>query len=177
MNRLLKRQALILLLIPLLIEACNKNDASKSSSQIDELTANKKTTVAVVHASAVGLGELLKKVADSATKVLTIRTFIDSVRFYQDNSGYFYVYNYQCINIAHATQPDLEGQNLYDYQDSKGKYVIRELSKAASKGGGFVEYFWIKPGETGEKLKIGYVEPIPGTNFFIGSGVYVPETK
>ena len=175
MKRMMKRVMFASFLLTLLIAACKKE--TKSDSSVDEaaLNANKKTAVAVVHASAVGLGQLLITMPDSSAKVMSIRTYIDSIRFYEDKSGYFYVYNYQCINIAHATQKDLLLKDLYNYQDSRGKYVIRELSAAASRGGGFVEYYWIKPGETGEKLKIGYVEPIPGTNFFIGTGVYVPE--
>jgi len=82
--------------------------------------------------------------------------------------------DYNCVNIAHATQKDLQGKNLFDYKDTKGKYVIRELADAAKKGGGMVEYYWIKPGSKGELKKLGYVEPIPGTNYFIGTGVYLP---
>lgn len=175
MKLFLNRQILILLVLPLLLLACEKNDDTESSTYDTELAANKKTAKAVVHSSAVGLGEILKTLPDSAAKVLAIRTYIDSIRYYDDNSGYFYVYNFQCVCLAHATQKGLLEQNLYNYQDCKGKYVIRELSAAAANGGGFVEFYWVKPGETGEKLKIGYVEPIPGTNFFIGSGVYVPE--
>lgn len=174
MNTLTKNPFFLFFIIAILSGSCSKDDDSNNSAQ-EVLEANKKMAVTVVHASAVGLAEILRPLPDSASKVQMIRLYIDSIRFYDDRSGYFYVYNYQCINIAHATQKDLEGQNLYDYQDIKGKYVIRELSAAAKTGGGFVEYYWIKPGETGEKLKIGYVEPIAGTNFFIGSGVYLPE--
>mgnify|MGYP001440976949 CR=1 FL=1 len=77
------------------------------------------------------------------------------------------------IMIVYATQKDKEGQNLYNYQDIKGKFVIRELSQMAKNGGGFVEFYWQKPGETTQSRKLGYVEPIVGTNFFIGSGVYM----
>jgi hypothetical protein len=41
------------------------------------------------------------------------------IRFYPDNSGYFYVYDFSCKNIAHATQKDLQGKNLYDYKDAR----------------------------------------------------------
>jgi signal transduction histidine kinase len=68
----------------------------------------------------------------------------------------------------------LQGKNLYDYKDGKGNFVIRDLSTAAKNGGGFVEFYWGKPGSTNEFKKLGYVEPIPGTNYFIGSGVYLP---
>jgi signal transduction histidine kinase len=77
------------------------------------------------------------------------------------------------VNIAHATQKNLVGQNLYNYTDTRGTYVIRELAAAAQAGGGFVAYYWQRPGETTESLKIGYVEPIPTTGYFIGSGVYL----
>lgn len=126
----------------------------------------------VVHATAVGLGALLQGQSDAQAGVELIRKFVAPIRFYPDNSGYFYVYDTNCVNIAHATQPDLQGKNLFDHQDTKGKYVIRALAEAAKKGGGFVDFYWVKPGDKGEHKKIGYVEPIPGTNYFIGSGVY-----
>ena len=173
MHRINNLIPFFLALCIVLSTSCKKTDDSEPLQPESSLEANKKTALAVVHASAVGLGELLRTIPDSATGIITIRIYIDSIRFYEDNSGYFYVYNFQCTNLAHATQKDLVGQDLHDYQDTRGKYVIRELSAAAKLGGGFVEYYWIKPGEVGEKLKIGYVEPIPGTNYFIGTGVYI----
>jgi len=131
--------------------------------------------VVSVKIAATGLGSILNKLKVEHECIPLIRDFIDSVRFYADKSGYFYVYNYQCLNIAHATQKDLLGKNLYDYKDSRGKFVIRELSATAQKGGGFVEYYWVKPGEKGEQKKLGYVEPIPGTDYFIGTGIYLGE--
>ena len=135
----------------------------------------KETAKAVVHATAAGLGEVLKDVKTEKERVDMIRSFIKPVRFYADKSGYFYVYDFSCLNIAHATQSDLQGKNLYDHKDVKGKFVIRELSAAAKKGGGYVEFYWVKPGSKNEFKKMGYVEPIPGTNYFIGTGVYLPE--
>ena len=104
-----------------------------------------------------------------------IRAFIAPIRFYPDKSGYFYVYDFNCINIAHATQKNLPGKNLKNHQDTRKNFVIRELCAAAKKGGGFVEYYWVKPGEKGEHRKLGYVEAIPNTPYFIGTGVYLEE--
>ena len=134
----------------------------------------KETAKAAVHVTAVGLGEILKGVKNEKERIDMIRTFVGPIRFYADKSGYFYVYDNSCINIAHATEKDLQGKNLYNHKDTKGKYVIRELSAAAKEGGGFVEYYWVKPDTKKESKKLGYVEPIPGTNYFIGSGVYLP---
>ena len=172
--KLIQHQVWFVILVGItlvLIEfACSEKSPTNSSETLDW---NKKIAVAVVHSHAVMLAELLITINSENERINFIRTAIDSVRFYDDNSGYFYVYNFDCVNIAHATQKDLVGQNLFDYQDCRGKYVIRELSAAAQNGGGFVEYYWIKPGETGEKRKLGYVEPIKDTEYFIGTGVYM----
>lgn len=138
-----------------------------------ELALRKQSASLAVHIAAAGLGGQCRETADPARRVALIRAFIDPIRFYPDDSGYFYVYDQKCVNIAHATQKDLVGKDLTDYRDGKGKLVIRELLRAAQSGGGFVEYWWVKPGAEGERMKIGYVEPIPGTDYFIGTGVYL----
>ncbi|MDY6952109.1 MAG: cache domain-containing protein [Thermodesulfobacteriota bacterium] len=145
------------------------------SAAADDVERNKEIAHTIVNSTATGLGAVLKDIKAEKDRLDLIRSFIDPIRFYPDKSGYFYVYDYHCVNTAHATQKDLVGKNLYDYQDCKGKFVIRELAEAARKGGGFVEYFWVKPGLEGEHRKIGYVEPIPHTEYFIGTGVYLPK--
>lgn len=126
-----------------------------------------------VHNSAVGLGAVLQNMENEADRITLMREFITPIRFYPDSTGYFYIYNFECVNMAHATQKNLEGKNLLEYKDCKGKFVIQELSAAAKNGGGFVEYYWQKPDDTTEYRKLGYVEPIPGTDYFIGTGVYL----
>ena len=128
----------------------------------------------MVHAVATGLGGALANLNNENERIELIRAFVAPIRFYADKSGYFYVYDSKCLNIAHAIQKELQGKNLYNYQDVKGTYVIRDLNAAAQKGGGFVNFYWVKPGARRESAKLGYVEPIPGTDYFIGTGVYLP---
>ena len=137
-----------------------------------DLQCRKQITATVVHSVATGLGEVLNNVLEEKNRIDLIRKFIAPIRFHKDDSGYFYVYDLNCICIAHAIQLELQGKNLFNYQDSKGKYVIQELKQEAQKGGGFVEYYWQNPLTKKEQKKIGYVEMIPGTCYFIGSGVY-----
>ncbi|ADK83535.1 putative cache sensor protein [Desulfarculus baarsii DSM 2075] len=128
---------------------------------------------AVVHAAALGLAALLEGQPDERARMALIRNFIAPIRFYDDGSGYLYVYDMNCRNIAHAAQPELVGVNLRDLKDAKGKYAVREAVAVAKKGGGFFDFYWARPGMGGAHLKRGYVEPVPGTDYFIGSGVYV----
>lgn len=157
---------LLTIMVVCLLSACDKEED-------DNLDWNKQIAVAYVHSYAVSIGEAVLDITDESARIEYIRRSIDPIRFYPDSSGYFYVYDFDCNNIAHATQKNLQGQDLTNYQDSRGKYVIRELSSMAQSGGGYVEFYWIKPGDTGEKKKLGYVEPIPNTNYFIGTGVYL----
>ena len=145
--------------------------ARATSNDVEGL---KKTAITYVHTTAVGLGAAVRDVTNVEARLKIIRDFIDPVRFFPDQSGYFYVYNFDCVNVAHATQKDLVGKNLFKHKDSRGKFDIQELSATAKKGGGFVEYYWAKPGSKGEFKKLGYVEPIPGTDYFIGTGIYLP---
>jgi len=137
------------------------------------LDTYKQIMVAVVHASAVGLGEVLKNYRSQAKQTELIRTYANKIRFFSDQTGYFFVYDYDCLNIALPNPLEWQGKNLYDLKDSHGKYQIRELSAAAKKGGGFVEYYWLKPGSTEHCKKLAYAEPIPGTIYFIGTGAYI----
>lgn len=139
-----------------------------------DVEAMKQAAVAAVHTAAAGLGSALKEVRDRDAQLRLIRDFIEPVRFLPDQSGYFYVYDFNCVNVAHATQKDLVGKNLFGHQDSRGQFDIQALCQAAKAGGGLVEYYWMKPGAKGEYRKLGYVEPIPGTEFFIGTGIYLP---
>jgi len=155
-----------LLSLILLSSACNKECD-------DDLEWNKQIAVAYVHSYATSIGEAVIDMADDSTRIQYIRRAIHQIRFYPDSSGYLFVYDCDGINIAHEGQPNLEGQNLWDHQDIHGKYVVREFTATALSGGGFVEYYWIKPGETEERQKLGYVEPVPNTNYWIGGGVYL----
>jgi len=57
-----------------------------------------------------------------------------------------------------------------------GVYLIRELRDAAHDGGGFVEYVFPKPGY-GDAPKLSYAEMIPGTELWVGTGVYIDDVQ
>ncbi len=162
---------IILTLFTMITASCSKEEASIS---IEE--SNNRVAQSTVHVAAVGLGTILEDITDEADRIQAIRDFIDPIRFFNDESGYFYVYYYNCTNVAHAIDKTLLGKDLTDYTDMKGMFVIQELSAAAQNGGGFVIFYWPHPETKDELRKIGYVEPIPGTDYFIGTGYY-PDTQ
>jgi len=130
---------------------------------------------AVVHSAALGLGAVAVD-KDGTCNTEMIRQYVAAVRFLDDRTGYFFVYDYtNNFNVAHATLKDFPGHDKTKYQDSRGMYVIQELSKIAKSktGGGFLVYYWNNPKTKKEEKKLGYVEVIPGTTLYIGSGIYM----
>lgn len=173
-TRIFSMFALVLGLTLLVCFTVPAEAAPQAAPKAAPIEQYKDTAKVMTHSFAAALGGALANVKNEKDRAALIRSFIAPVRFYADNSGYFYVYDSKCVNIAHAAQKDLQGKNLYDYKDTKVKYVIRALLEAAKKGGGFVDFYWVKPGSKTEAPKLGYVEPIPGTDYFIGTGVYLP---
>jgi signal transduction histidine kinase len=129
-----------------------------------------------VHLAAVGLGGVFANMPDTKQRTIVTRDFVKPIRFFKDQSGYLYVYDMNGINIAHAAQPENQNKNLMSYQDSHGIKVIEQLAITAKKGGGTVEFWWKNPATGQDEKKLGYCEPIPGTDWFIGSGVYIKDT-
>lgn len=104
---------------------------------------------------------------------------LDFLRYYRFSgvNGYFYVYNYDGINIAHPIQPHLEGKDLWGMKDSNGVMVIQELIHAAKRGGGYVNFIWNKPEVSREVNKIGYAEGFDRWLWMIGTGLYIDDIE
>ncbi len=87
-------------------------------------------------------------------------------------SGYFFIYDHQGNVISLPQEQHKVGTNRWNLEDKQGSHIVRDLSSAAQNGGGFVEYFYPNP-KTNQKEKVfAYAENIPGTNWFIGTGIY-----
>jgi two-component system NarL family sensor kinase len=93
------------------------------------------------------------------------------------HDGYFFVFAFDGTNLLYPRQPQLQGRNLMDLRDRQGGYPIRKLLDQARSGGGYVEYEWARPSTGQTEAKLGYVEPIAGWEWMIGTGTYVDEPE
>ncbi len=123
------------------------------------------------HAVALAAGHAIEAVSDHSKQIELVRKMIDDVRYEEDSSGYFFVYEGTTC-VALPTKKELQGKDLGQAKDKNGIYFVKELHDAASKGGDFVRFVFNKPG-AGEVDKLGYAEMIPGTKMWIGTGVYL----
>lgn len=112
---------------------------------------------------------------EEARQDLIVR-MLEKVRYLEDQSGYFFVYQPGGVAITVPPKPQLRGKNLMDTKDQNGVFFIRELIAAADAGGGFVTYHFDKPGK-GIQPKLSYAKKIPGTPYMFGTGVYIDNVE
>ncbi|MHC1751033.1 methyl-accepting chemotaxis protein [Humidesulfovibrio sp.] len=136
------------------------------------LEGQKEKLKVAVHSLAVSLAESVKAQPQSKEAWAgIIAAQINPLRFETDESGYFFVYKGTTV-VSVPIKPELTGKDLSEVKDKNGVLYVSELAKAAGKGGGFVTYVFDKPGK-GIQPKLSYAQPIPGTDYWIGTGVYI----
>lgn len=86
--------------------------------------------------------------------------------------GYIYVLDDKGTLTTHPTR---EGDNLWDDQDSSGKYFIRDVTERALQGGGFTEYEFTLPGQDVLADKIIYSAKDPHWGWIVASGTYMQD--
>ncbi|TPE49204.1 histidine kinase [Maribrevibacterium harenarium] len=102
-----------------------------------------------------------------------VKQILTKLRYNDD--GYFFAYTQEGINLVHPTQPEFVGENLLDFQDREGNFLIKNLLIAANSGGGFHRYIWEKPPQMQQEHKLSYVELISRWQWMMGTGLYLDD--
>ncbi|GAA0683274.1 cache domain-containing protein [Marinobacterium maritimum] len=113
--------------------------------------------------------------ADDEQAQAEVKKILTDMTFGQEKDGYFFVYTLDGTNLVHPTEPELVGRYLYDLQDSRGDYVIRNLLEQAKQGGGYHRYLWRKPSRQEQIDKLSYVVLLPKWNWMLGTGLYLDD--
>ena len=146
-----------------------KTQAGQKSVEI--LEAEVQNTLQVsTHAMAGALAVALRHGAPEQTQG-TVAEVVRDLRYGSDKSGYFFVYRGTKV-VMNPVRPNDVGVEMGESKDANGVFFIRDLHKAATSGGGFVHYVFDKPG-AGRVPKLSYAEAVPGTDLWVGTGVYM----
>ena len=89
---------------------------------------------------------------------------------------YVFVDTIDGTELVNPAQPSLEGKNLIDLKDLKGKAVVQEEIAAAMKdGSAWLDLYWYKPGNNTPARKQTYVRKVQSgqDTYIVGSGVYM----
>lgn len=91
-------------------------------------------------------------------------------------SGYFWADDRDGYNVAMLGQ-DVEGSNRLGLEDTEGTRIIEEMIGIATNGGGFIDYYFPRPGEDESHRKRGYVLMYEPYGWVIGTGNYVDDIE
>ena len=117
-----------------------------------------------------------KGISDEKIQEAILDKFND-LRFFNDKSGYIFVYAYDGTNVLMPTNKALQGQNFMGLKDSNGVFLIKELIEAAKKGGGLVKYYFPKTKDGKPFPKFSYSLSFEPYNWMMGTGIYVDNVE
>ncbi len=104
---------------------------------------------------------------------------LQSLHFGPDNKDYFWAMDYTPRMIMHPYLPEMNGKDLTDYVDLKGKHLFGEMKETtANNGEGFVDYYWQwkdRPGTIAPKLS--FVKRYEPWKWIIGTGLYLDDVE
>jgi len=107
----------------------------------------KKSLIGRVHEAHTITTNIYNEYKNTHTKkelALMIRTSLKDIRF-NNNRGYFFVYDTQGKNIIHPLITKLEGKSLLNHQDTKGTYVLQaSIRLLKEKDEYYQEWYWRK---------------------------------
>ncbi|MBF0324623.1 MAG: cache domain-containing protein [Alphaproteobacteria bacterium] len=110
---------------------------------------------------------------DQATAQKLAKDAIRALRYAGDE--YFFVYDYDGINLVHGSKPDREGKNFIDSKDTNGYVYIPDMIKLAKAGGGHLFYWFPKAGSTEPSRKVSSVVGFAPWNWLVGTGLYLDD--
>ena len=104
---------------------------------------------------------------------------ISKLRYGEQLKDYFWITDRHPTMIVHPYRSDLNGKDLTDFHDSKGKTVFVEFVKAVeTTGESFVDYMWQWNDDSTKIVpKLSYVRLYEPWDWIIGTGIYIEDVR
>lgn len=119
--------------------------------------------------------QLANNLSEAQGKILA-RELVRDLRY--DKVNYFWIDDFDGINILLPPSPGGEGKSRINLKDVKGKEMVRELiANGRLPEGGYTEYWFPRPGEKDASRKRGYTKSFDAYKWVIGTGNYVDDME
>lgn len=91
---------------------------------------------------------------------------------------YFFAYDMQGVTKALGSDSLQIGVNRYEYTDKQGTKIMQRLiDLCKTQGGGYLTYFYPRPGDSVASQKTSYVMYYKPWQWFVGSGLYLDDVN
>jgi len=113
--------------------------------------------------------------AEAERKQLAL-SMIKTMRY--NTNDYLWINDSHPTMVMHPIKPALDGKDLSDFKDPKGKKLFVEFAKVCrEKNEGTVDYLWPKPGQDQPVEKLSYVKLFKPWDWIIGTGIYIDDVR
>ena len=104
---------------------------------------------------------------------------IEQLRYGDEELDYFWITDTHPTMIMHPYLPELNGQDLTDYPDKRGKKLfVAFVEEVEGDGSGFVDYYWQWKDDPDRVVpKLSYVELFEPWQWVIGTGIYIEDVN
>ncbi len=89
--------------------------------------------------------------------------------------GYFWADTTKGVNVVLYGRKDVEGRNRLEDKDLNDTFYVKEFLAKGEAGGGYVEYWFPKKGESQVRPKRSYVLLFKPFGWVIGTGYYIDD--
>lgn len=165
----------VFLIIFLIIESCTTCDCPEfDGTFVSQYNLDKSIVEINTTNVSTGFETVFKKtILDSTNRAYFSQVFVDAARFYDDESGYFFIETLTDAWVVAHINHDLIGTSRINITDENGKHFIREMVETVKYSGyGYVEYYRKNPSTNIDERKMSFVTSISSANWFIGTGFY-----
>ncbi len=161
------------LIFAVVIPAMKRNVMERKKEMIRELTLAACSELASLYDQE-RRGTLSRTAAQNAAVAR-----IEALRYGDEGKDYFWITDLHPRMIVHPYRPELNGQDLRDYQDRAGKKLFVECARRVrEQGQGYVDYFWQwKDDETRVVPKLSYVQGFTPWGWVVGTGIYLEDVR
>lgn len=177
----LLKTILFLTLFPLFIFQIISIYINYKTTETSLMKEKKQMLQNIVHSVVEQLHSLEKQVkmgelSDEQAKKIA-RSYIKDLRYGEDD--YFWVNDFGPKMIIHPTKPQLEGKNIGEVQDKKGKKLFSVMvSELQNKDVAFVDYFWSSKKDANISVpKLSLVQAFRPWGWIVGTGIYLEDVK
>jgi methyl-accepting chemotaxis protein len=141
----------------------------------DLLEEKKKELKSFTQIAVSAINDLYNKDAADPAAQNAAKAILRTLSYGED--GYFFVVGHDGTMLMHPHQPELEGKNVLNVQDSQGVFIFKDLINQATQetGNDFVRYVWEKPGQASEAKKLSYGMSLPQWQWVVGTGFYIDD--
>ena len=101
---------------------------------------------------------------------------INSMRY--DGDNYFFILDAKVNMVLHPNDTHLIGTSVADQKDENGIYYMKEIvNKCNKSGSGFVEYKYLRSGDSEATAKLSYAKINNDWDWIVASGIYINDIE